>query len=209
MTPERILQESADAGESADLRKRRAAAEGKVAGARKMEADATDAETNVSTQQARIRTCLTDLSTLKRSARLQAAQKTIAVLDSVKKDADLGAALAQVNRESEALAERGRALENAIAVLTAEAANRRCKTIQAEITVNQASIAWVTAAAHADLHDLIAAMAPAMECDPSLTINVDGSSKAFAYSSALNDLQQQATELENKFREAREICQHN
>jgi len=114
--------------------------------------------------------------------------------------------LAEVNRGTRVLIEQTDALENAGNVLNLEAANLRCKTLQGQIGLNKASYAWLTAASHVDLSELITAMSVTAKHDPNVSLNVGPGSKAMGYAMQLTEFEIRWAELEAEFKEARLIC---
>jgi hypothetical protein len=158
MLPERLLEDAADAAPltpagTATLRKQLETAEASLTAVQRAYAKAQAAEERLTIQDTRITALLDELASHKRVARLQAASRSLAVLDS-KKDADIPAALVEIGREIGALIEKGKALEDLRHIIATESANLSLKTVQAQLAVTHASKAWVVAASHADLHGL-------------------------------------------------------
>lgn len=93
-------------------------------------------------------------------------------------------------------------LHSVLEVLADEALVIEVRKLQAEIVVKELSGAWLLAAGRRDVLEIHVATLPALELDPSLSVEVGQGSKAAQYALAISSVEMETAELRAALKQA-------
>jgi hypothetical protein len=209
VTPERLLQEAfgSSSPDERGLQKLRARID---AAAKAL----TDAQTGVSQceahesrlfeQQSAVNARLAALRREADAARRTDARAVLDAISDPKRKKEVTSVLADAAEKQRANGDQISILRDALDhLVTGLIPAAVIQKTEAQIGVARASLAWVTASAHADLLHSQMLLGPALRHDPSLSVNVVPGSHAHAFSQKINELNLEIAALQERLQRER------